>query len=290
MIVLSVTNCPAGLRGDLSKWLNEVNTGVYVGKLSARVREELWERICSNIKSGQATMVYSAHNEQGYAFLTHNTTWLPIDYEGITLMKKPLFHNEEKDQEPFLRPGFSKAARYEKARRVCRSKNGSDYVILDIETTGTDCKCDRIIEVGMLRIEEGAIAEEYQCLVQSGKRIPDSITKLTGITNEMIEKQGVREEEVFEKLNEFIGDCLVIGYHIKFDLEFIQKLGERRGGKFAIKKVRDVMHIARRKLDDLENYKLETVAAYFSLDVSNRHRALEDCILTHKVYVELNKL
>ena len=59
MIVLCVMNCPPGLRGDLSKWLNEVNTGVYVGSLNARVREELWERVCSHIKSGQATMVYS---------------------------------------------------------------------------------------------------------------------------------------------------------------------------------------------------------------------------------------
>ena len=97
MIVLCVMNCPPGLRGDLSKWLNEVNTGVYVGRLNARVREELWNRVCSNIKSGQATMVYSTNNEQGFAFLTHNTTWIPVDYEGITLMKKPLSVKEDKD-------------------------------------------------------------------------------------------------------------------------------------------------------------------------------------------------
>lgn len=114
MIVLCVMDCPPGLRGDLSKWLNEVNTGVYVGRLNARVREELWARICGNIKSGQATMVYSTNNEQGYAFLTHNTTWIPVDYEGIILMQKPLSQNKEKEQESFLQPGFSKAAKYEK--------------------------------------------------------------------------------------------------------------------------------------------------------------------------------
>ena len=94
MIVLCVTDCPPKLRGDLSKWLSEVNTGVYVGRLSARVREELWERVCDNIKNGQATMVYSTNNEQGYVFLTHNTTWVPIDYEGITLMRRPLAFHE----------------------------------------------------------------------------------------------------------------------------------------------------------------------------------------------------
>ena len=58
MIVLCVTNCPPGLRGDLSKWLNEINAGVYVGRLSARVREELWDRVCIHIKNGQATRDY----------------------------------------------------------------------------------------------------------------------------------------------------------------------------------------------------------------------------------------
>ena len=52
MIVLCVTNCPPALRGDLSKWMNEVNTGVYVGKLNAKVRDELWDRVCDHIKNG----------------------------------------------------------------------------------------------------------------------------------------------------------------------------------------------------------------------------------------------
>ena len=49
MIVITLTDCPPKLRGDLSKWLCEINTGVYVGNLSGRVRDELWERVCSNL-------------------------------------------------------------------------------------------------------------------------------------------------------------------------------------------------------------------------------------------------
>ena len=55
MIVVTLTDCPPKLRGDLSKWLFEINNGVYVGNLSTRVREELWERICGNLSSGRAT-------------------------------------------------------------------------------------------------------------------------------------------------------------------------------------------------------------------------------------------
>ena len=86
MIVVSLTNCPPKLRGDLTKWLIEINAGVYVGRVSARVRDELWQRICENVKEGRATMVFSANNEQGMDFYVHNTTWKPVEFDGITLM------------------------------------------------------------------------------------------------------------------------------------------------------------------------------------------------------------
>ena len=75
MIVIMLSDCPPKVRGDLSKWLCEINTGVFVGNVSSRVREEVWQRICENIKSGQATMVFSAPGEQKMDFRVHNTTW-----------------------------------------------------------------------------------------------------------------------------------------------------------------------------------------------------------------------
>ena len=65
MIVLVVTACPAGLRGDLSKWLIELTPGVFVGRPSARIRDLLWERTVELCKDGRALLVYSAANEQG---------------------------------------------------------------------------------------------------------------------------------------------------------------------------------------------------------------------------------
>ena len=93
MIVLTIANCPPKLRGDLSKWLLEINTGVYVGRVSARVREALWQRVCENIRDGQATMVFTANNEQHMDFYVHNTAWEPVDLDGIKLMKHPHRHN-----------------------------------------------------------------------------------------------------------------------------------------------------------------------------------------------------
>ena len=97
MIVVSLTNCPPRLRGDLTKWLIELNAGVYVGNVSARVRDELWQRICEHVKDGRATMVFSAHNEQGMDFRVHNTTWIPKDFDGIKLMLRPTDREQTQD-------------------------------------------------------------------------------------------------------------------------------------------------------------------------------------------------
>ena len=74
MTIIVLTDCPPRLRGDLTKWLMEINTGVYVGNLNPRVRDALWERVCDHVKSGRATMVYRANNEQHMQFRVHNTT------------------------------------------------------------------------------------------------------------------------------------------------------------------------------------------------------------------------
>ncbi len=290
MIVLCVMNCPTALRGDLSKWLCEVNTGVYVGKLSARVREELWERICDNIKSGQATMVFSANNEQGFSFLTHNTTWKPVDYEGITLMQKPVIGNETIEQSNNLPPGFSKASKYDKLNRQRNNKRSTSYVVISVQILGVDDNRDEVMEIGLLKINEKEIEDQFQCFIQSKEMTPDRFTELTGIAKEIFAEQGLQDDIAVQKIQEFIGSSLLVGYHLRFDLEFLEKLGERTGEEIIIKKTKDVQHIARRKMDDLADYELETVAAHFSFDLIEMHRALPSCMLIYGIYSKLNEL
>lgn len=290
MIVLCVVNCPPGLRGDLSKWLSEVNTGVYIGKLSAKVRDELWSRVCDSIRSGQATMVYSTNNEQGYAFKTHNTTWIATDYEGITLMKMPLALNGDEIKCDLVRQGFSKASKYRQQGAALNRRMSGSYVVMRVKTTGSDYDNDRIFEVGLMRINGDGIGDQFQCFVQCGREIPEVVVKLAGISNEVIQQQGIGEEIAFDKIQEFIGSDLVVGYHVQSDMNFILRLGERVGKEMLIRKVRDVFQLVRRKIDDLDNYQLETVAAYFSLEIGDGRRALTDCGLIYGIYLELNKL
>lgn len=83
MLVLVVTAVPAGLRGDLTKWLMELSPGVFVGNPSARIRELLWKHTVNLCKDGRALLIYSANNEQGMEFRTHRHSWVPTDFDTV---------------------------------------------------------------------------------------------------------------------------------------------------------------------------------------------------------------
>lgn len=120
MLVLVLTACPEGLRGHLTRWLMEVSAGVFVGHVSARVRDELWMRVVEHIGSGRALMVNSARTEQRLEMRTHGHHWEPEDVEGITLMRRP--PGAESADAPPPRPGWSAAGR----RRRGRARGASE--------------------------------------------------------------------------------------------------------------------------------------------------------------------
>ena len=118
MIVLVVTACPSGLRGDLSKWLIELTPGVFVGRPSARIRDLLWERTVELCKDGRALLVYSAANEQGLEFRTHRHHWQPQDFDGVTLMVRPAPGSKKVQN----RTGWSQARRIRSAYKKQKRK------------------------------------------------------------------------------------------------------------------------------------------------------------------------
>lgn len=88
-MVLILTACPPGLRGYITRWLLEASPGVFVGRLSARVRENLWDLVVAERKQGKALLIYSTNNEQGYAVRSAGHKWNPIELEGMTLLQHP---------------------------------------------------------------------------------------------------------------------------------------------------------------------------------------------------------
>lgn len=110
-----------------------------------RVRDAVWDRVCQNLKNGQATLVYTAAGEQRMEFRTHNTSWEAVDFDGIKLMRRPLPQTQTEAMD--LKPGFSKAAKYQMAQkmaqRTARKPGENDYTVIDLETTGLHAACTR---------------------------------------------------------------------------------------------------------------------------------------------------
>jgi CRISPR-associated protein Cas2 len=88
MVVFILENVRSTLRGELSRWLFEVKTGVFTGRVSALVRDELWKMIEQKLGKGSAVMLYSANNEQGFkAQMLGNPSRSLVDIEGLLLVK-----------------------------------------------------------------------------------------------------------------------------------------------------------------------------------------------------------
>ena len=88
MLVIAVNNSPPRLRGRLAVWLVEVRAGVYVGHYSKRTRERIWSDVVAMIGEGDAVMVWSAPNDQGYQFDTiGQNRRIPTEFDGMTLVK-----------------------------------------------------------------------------------------------------------------------------------------------------------------------------------------------------------
>lgn len=90
MVVMVLERVPSGLRGELTRWLLEPRTGVFVGTPSAIVREKLWARVCVKLRDGAAVLVHSASNEQGFLIETWGLpSRLPLDFEGLLMICQP---------------------------------------------------------------------------------------------------------------------------------------------------------------------------------------------------------
>ncbi len=90
MVVMVLETVPEGLRGELTRWLIEVKTGVFVGTCSARVRDKLWEKCCERRRGGGVAQIWSTNTEQGFAMRMHGETSREIvEMEGLQLVRKP---------------------------------------------------------------------------------------------------------------------------------------------------------------------------------------------------------
>lgn len=148
----------------------------------------------------------------------------------------------------------------------------SDYIALDIETTGFNRKNDRIIEIAAIRYQYGQEVSRFDTLVNPGIPLPPEIAKLTGITQEEL-NDSPRLEEIGDDFLRYVGSLPVIGHNIaSFDVPF---LSAQLSTEFS-NPVIDTLIMASKVFELLPSHKLEALNAYLHLDSKGAHRALAD--------------
>ncbi len=91
MVVMIMENVPVGLRGEFSRWLIEPHPGVFLGHLTAMVRDRLWERACENCREGGIIQMWTTNNEQRFSVRKYGSTRREIvDMDGLQLVRRPL--------------------------------------------------------------------------------------------------------------------------------------------------------------------------------------------------------
>lgn len=164
----------------------------------------------------------------------------------------------------------------------------TDYVVIDLETTGFSPASDKIIEIAAIVVVDNEIVDRYDVLVNPQRDIPDNIVNLTGITNNMVKNSPIIDKVIPEFLS-IIDSYVIVGHNVNFDLGFISENCEHIGIKFE-KYFVDTLKYSRKVFPELEHHKLGDVCSALNIENKMSHRALSDCIATHECFQKLMEI
>lgn len=164
-----------------------------------------------------------------------------------------------------------------------------DYVLVDIETTGLSPIYDDIIEIGAIKVKSNKIVDEYNELIKINRILPAKITELTGITDEML-ATGKMPKTVLEEFVEFVGDNVIIGHNVNFDLGFLYDKCKKYLNYYLNNDYIDTLYLARKLVPNSYNHKLGTLAKLFNISYEGAHRGLKDVEITYEVYNKLREI
>ena len=156
------------------------------------------------------------------------------------------------------------------------------YCVLDLETTGFSATTEKITEVGIMKLKDGEVIEEFSCFVNPEKHIPERVSEVTNITDEMV-ADSETIDKVFPKILEFLGDSVIVAHNAGFDVGFLKQNAKKLGYKFDYTYL-DTLSLAKDLFPEYKKYKLGKIAENLGIKVEVAHRALDDVDTTVKVF------
>ena len=161
-----------------------------------------------------------------------------------------------------------------------------EFIVLDLETTGSHPMNNEIIEIGAIKVIDGKIVDTFSRLVCPREEIPEYVSMLTGITPDMVAK-APPIEKVLPSFIKFCEDYVIVGHNvILFDYRMLKAKANRQGYTFEKSGI-DTLIIARNCLGNLPSRKLGDLCQYYGIDLIHAHRALDDAKATYELLTAL---
>ncbi|ERL64493.1 PolC [Schleiferilactobacillus shenzhenensis LY-73] len=163
-----------------------------------------------------------------------------------------------------------------------------EYVIFDIETTGLSAPTDRIIEIGAVKMKNNKVLAKFDEFINPGFPLSATTINLTTITDEMVQSGG-SEEEIIKKFTDFVGDAIVVGHNVTFDIGFINVARHRLGWPDVPNPIVDTLIMSRTLHPERGRHTLDTLARAYKITLTQHHRASDDSEATGYLYFALLK-
>ena len=217
---------------------------------------------------------------------------IAITDHGVVQAFPEAHHFTEKNQdlkiiygvEAYLAPDKTPSVSFPKGQDI-----DTTYCVLDLETTGLSFRTEKITEVGIMKIKNGEVLDEFSCFVNPEKPIPQRVVEVTNITDDMV-KDAETIDKVFPKILEFVGDSVLVAHNADFDIGFLKYNAKQLGYSLENTYI-DTLRLSKDLFPDFKKYKLGIIAENLGIKVDVAHRALDDVDTTVKVFnVMINML
>jgi len=163
----------------------------------------------------------------------------------------------------------------------------SDYIAIDLETTGIRLSKDKIIEVGLLKVKDSHIIDTFSCVINPDMQVDNKILELTKISENELEN-AKRIHEVINHIVDFCEEYVLLGHNTIFDYSFVKKEANRAGLEFEKRGI-DTYKLCKRVLPENVRKNLTDACGYFGIERKNSHRAFSDAYYTHVLFQEIIK-
>ncbi len=179
--------------------------------------------------------------------------------------------------EAYLAPDNTSAVSFSKNQTL----EDTTFCVLDLETTGFSFRTEKITEIGIMKVKNGEVIDEFSCFVNPEKPIPQKVVEVTNITDDMV-KDAETIDKVIPKFLEFVGDSVLVAHNADFDIGFLKHNCAELGYKLDNTYI-DTLRLAKQLFPTYKKYKLGIIAENLGIKVEVAHRALDDVDTTVKV-------